>query len=391
MIKREPMPQDDVLNIKFRIYREGKALFYASDLDELSRTRKAYTKADLFYNPRMKINRDISIGVARVEGKEGPFIDLMAASGVRPLRWILEAEAQEVFANDINPLAAYMMRKSASLNNVRMRVSCEEACYLARKLRREGVLFNYVDLDPFGSPAPFLKESIALTKTGGVLAVTSTDTSTIFGVNPNKLRRYYGILGAKTPFFREFGIRALIQSVVSIAASLDLAARPLLAYTHMHYVRAYFKVEKGALRARGLIDEGAGWISYCTRCGSFELTKEIEAAAKRSCCGDVKVLGPVWIGSIMDREYLASCVGKTPSVEGAKLLNELLNEIEAPLYYNIDWMSSKLRISPPKIKDVIETLRNLGFQASRTHADRKAVKTDADLKTLRRILLKLSR
>ncbi len=385
------MSREDVLNIRFRVYKEGSALFYASDLDEFFRMEKSCTKAYLFYNPRMKVNRDISVSVARVEEKGGPFIDLMAASGVRPLRWILEAEAQEVFANDINPLAAYMMRKSASLNNVRMRVSCEEARYLARKLRREGILFNYVDLDPFGSPVPFLKESLALTKAGGVLAVTSTDTPTIFGINPSKLKRYYGILGVRTPFFREFGIRALVQSVVSTAASLDLAARPLLAYTRMHYVRGYFRVEKGALRARNLIDEGTGWISYCTRCGSFELTKEIEAAARRSCCGDVRVLGPIWIGNTTDRKYLVDCVERTPSADGAELLKNLLNEVDVPLYYNIDWMSSRLGMSPPRVKDVIETLKTLGFQASRAHADRKAIKTNADLRTLRKILLELSR
>ncbi|MDK2384338.1 MAG: hypothetical protein QI199_05975, partial [Candidatus Korarchaeota archaeon] len=73
------------LSIPLKLYREGSVVFYSTDLEHLERMGLSYTKAPVFYNPRMKLNRDITISIVRSVNM-GSAADLMAASGVRALR-----------------------------------------------------------------------------------------------------------------------------------------------------------------------------------------------------------------------------------------------------------------------------------------------------------------
>ena len=55
-----------------------------------------------FYNPEMKLNRDIAVWVV---GKLKPnsIFDANAASGIRSKRFLLETNAKNITASDINP------------------------------------------------------------------------------------------------------------------------------------------------------------------------------------------------------------------------------------------------------------------------------------------------
>ena len=49
--------------------------------------------------------------------------------------------------------------------------------------------FDYVDLDPFGSPSLFIQSAIRGTRKKGILAVTATDTAPLAGAQAPKCRR----------------------------------------------------------------------------------------------------------------------------------------------------------------------------------------------------------
>jgi|YelNatPaOPRAMG01_1025707.scaffolds.fasta_scaffold00796_15 tRNA (guanine26-N2/guanine27-N2)-dimethyltransferase len=378
--------------IKLALYKEGEVSFYATDLEELSKRGISYTKAEVFYNPDMKVNRDISVAVNRILRKDGKSasIDLMAATGVRSIRWAVESDVDRVWANDKNPVAAHIIRKNVALNNVedRVKVTCKDAGMLTSELMEIGIKFWYVDLDPFGSPAPYTRDSLRIVRRGGILAVTATDTAPLFGVYPLKLFRYYRVSGTRTHFHKEFGIRALIYFILMEAALKDLLAIPLLAYSHLHYVRAYFLIERGALEFRKVVEENLGWVNYC-ECGNWSTTRAVEPPGRITCelCGSrMRLMGPVWIGSYKNKEFISRIMECVPSEESRKILKSLADEIDIPFYHDLDLISRKLRISSPGVNKVVEKLRERGFSASRSHAEPKAIKTDANLAEMIRIL-----
>ncbi|MEM0192500.1 MAG: hypothetical protein QXJ48_05115 [Candidatus Korarchaeum sp.] len=366
--------------LNLRLYREGKVSFYSTDLEELEKRGIPYTKAPVFYNPRMKLNRDLAVTVFSSLNLRSA-ADLMAASGVRALRLELEGGAKEVVACDSNCLSVQIMRINARLNKaVGIKVKCSDARLEAERMAWEGERVDYVDLDPFGSPAPFVDSFLRAVRRGGILGVTATDEPPLFGIHPKKLFRYYGIWGKKLPSCKEFGIRALVSFVIRSAARLDLAAEPLLSYGEGHYVRAYFRVDRGATRAQRLFDE-LGWLNYDE--GTFEIIKRADELP--SVTG---AMGPIWLGRLADPDLLDRL--KPINEDVRKLVSKLREEVNGPpFYYKLDEICSELRIRMPKLSDLIDSLREMGYFAARSHLDPSGVKTTASRKELEDLLRRL--
>ncbi|MFH1065398.1 MAG: hypothetical protein V1734_02735 [Nanoarchaeota archaeon] len=72
------------------IYTEGKAKFYASEWQEES------AKTPVFYNPVMKLNRDVAVWIIKML-KPKTLCFGMEASGVRAIRCAIEANAGEYY------------------------------------------------------------------------------------------------------------------------------------------------------------------------------------------------------------------------------------------------------------------------------------------------------
>ncbi|RDD54047.1 MAG: hypothetical protein BA066_01395 [Candidatus Korarchaeota archaeon NZ13-K] len=369
------------VTLSLRLYSEGRVSFYSTDLEELERRGIPYTKAPVFYNPRMKLNRDLSVTVFSSLNLRSA-ADLMAASGVRALRLRLEGGADEVIACDSNCLSVQVMRINVRLNRATgIRVRCSDARLEAERMAWEGERVDYLDLDPFGSPAPFIDSSLRAVRGGGILGVTATDEPPLFGIYPKKLFRYYGVSGRKLPFCKEFGIRALISFVVRTAARLDLAAEPLLSYGEAHYIRAYFRIERGASRAQRLLGQ-LGWLAQ--RDGGFELMRGVDELP-----GSGGWMGPVWLGGLVSKDFLDELKPINEEVEN--LVERLREEADGPpFYYKLDDICSELNIRIPKISIVIESLREMGHFAARSHLDPLGVKTTASKSELEDLLRKLT-
>lgn len=102
-----------------------------------------------FYNPRMKLNRDLGAVVAKVLGISD-YLDALAASGARGLRVAKEANVEHVALNDVSPRAVGLLEENAKRNGLE---GCEILSSNANVLLHQRH-FEAVDLDPFGSPSP---------------------------------------------------------------------------------------------------------------------------------------------------------------------------------------------------------------------------------------------
>ena len=367
------------LNISLKLYREGRVSFYSTDLDHLRGLGLAYTKAPVFYNPKMKLNRDITVSLFSSLSLRTA-ADLMAASGVRALRLSAEGNAQEVLANDSNCLSAHVIKINVRLNGLNnVKVSCSDARLMAEKMSWEGNRMEYVDLDPFGSPAPYLDSFLKAVKRGGIIGITATDTPPLFGLYPDKLFRFYGVWGKRLPFHKEFGIRALIYFVVRTAARFDLVAKPILSYGKEHYVRTFLLIEKGASASNDLLKNNIGWIEYLN--GDFRVIRGRDLPEKK----EGLLLGPIWISNMSDINIVKSI--KPISDEASNLLDAIVVEAEGPpLYYMLDDICSTMKVRVPKIGEVISKLKEFGYFASRTHLEPLGIKTNASREDLEKAI-----
>lgn len=372
------------------------------DFSEYAR-RGSYdpSRATVFYNPKMEFSRDLGVMVLREVAKKRNNLvicDPLAGVGARGIRYAREVEGVEIcIINDLNKLAIPIIAQNVKLNGLEnlVKIECKDANLLLIEHSKRNERFDFIDLDPFGSPVDFLDASIRAIKNRGILAVTATDTAPLCGVYQKACFRKYGATSVKTEFCHEIGLRILLGSIVQASIRHDFGVDVLLSYSVDHYFRAYVKLDLGAKKA----DSSAsflGYVFYCERCGwrgSASLNEHIINECPH-CSSEIKRAGPLWLGKTVDREFLTSMRDQNISEFNThkrieKLMNLLIEESEMPIaYFLVDRICSRMRISPPPISSIIEKLKEAGFKASRTHFNPKGFKTDAPLdvimETLRR-------
>ncbi|UCG95848.1 MAG: tRNA (guanine(10)-N(2))-dimethyltransferase [archaeon] len=330
-------------------------------------------EGEVFYNPAMAFDRSISVCFCELAGLEKA-LDALSATGIRALRYKKEAGIG-VTANDCNPKAVKLIRDNMKRNKIKVGVSEKDANILMRQEH-----FDFVDLDPFGSPIGFVDSACASIGRKGFLAFTATDKAPLSGTYPKVSERRYGIRSMKTDYYNELGLRILLSAVMRIFARYERRFTPLLSYSRLHYFRIYGKVEKGVKRInRQLRDWGV--VSHCFKCGWRDL------ALKKKCplCGEATQFCRVYLGGIQDADFLDKLVGRLQSrmfVQEEKLVNKIREEISFPLYYDLHYLYKKTGRKPDKMETTMEKLREKGFRASRTHFCPTAVKTNASFKDI---------
>ena len=371
---------------------EGRARLLVPRMKEYLRSDGVYEPAwaPVFYNPRMAFARDVAVvflrAYSRLRGLSEPLVvEPLAGSGVRAVRYALEADAR-VVANDIDPDAAHLARINAERNSVGDRVTVYQldANELLASLPRRGIRPHVIDIDPFGSPAPFLDDAIRALGAGGVIAATATDTAPLSGTHPRALRRRYDVRPGRTAWEKEQALRILAGYMIRRAAANEYGARVLLAYYADYYVRIYIELRRGARRADKSLETLAYGV-YCPGCG---YTGYQEQVAQRCpyCSHPLVTVGPLYTGPLCDTQLLDAMVEEARRssewlAEPARVekLFTLLREecdIVKP-YYRLDKLCSILGINMPSPAVVAGELRRLGYRAARTHFDPRAVKTDA--------------
>ena len=158
------------------------------------------SKLEVFYNPLMKSNRDISILLLNSIDREKMKIALpLAGSGIRGIRFLKELNEGKLdllLINDKKEDFPKNFQKNLDLNNIKTdKVECrsdDAVNFILTQHRGEWCgYFDYIDIDPFGSPNPFLSAAVARINRGGVIAITATDTAALSGTYPKVTQRKY--------------------------------------------------------------------------------------------------------------------------------------------------------------------------------------------------------
>ena len=142
--------------------------------------------------------------------------------------------------------------------------------------------------------------------------------------------------------------------------------------------------------------DNIGFIAHCPNCLHREYSYGYAPHLPECCpeCGEkYDIAGPLWLGSIWDKDFIKRTMDSLVELklnkkdEVLKLLGQCYDEAEGPVsFYDIHKICKKLKISSPKINDVMDEIANRGYFISRTHFKLTGMRTDMPLDELKQLI-----
>lgn len=383
----------------------------------------------VFYNPVQEFNRDLSVAVltiftrdrfnetlqgnkskendessmlnvARVdaESRKGiTILEALSATGLRSIRYAKEVEGiGQIVANDISATAVDSIRQNVLHNGVENLVMPhhEDATLLMYRRRRDR--FDAIDLDPYGSPSKYLDGAVQCVSDGGILLVTATDMAILAGNFPEACRCKYGAISLKSKCCHEIALRILLYCIMSHAERYGRYIVPLLSISADFYIRVFVKVFTSQKKCKenstniGMLHQCVGCESMICRplmikvSNNYKLTNAplIDRLCKH-CQHAQHMGGPIWLGPLHEQGFVSRLLCDLGSMElnTSKRIEGVLTmiheELDVPLYYNLDRLMSIVKCYVPSMLVFRSALLNAGYKVSYSHASKLSIKTDA--------------
>ncbi|XP_077893122.1 tRNA (guanine(26)-N(2))-dimethyltransferase isoform X3 [Ictidomys tridecemlineatus] len=331
----------------------------------------------------------------------------LAASGLRSIRFALEVPGlRSVVANDASARAVDLMRHNVQLNGVAHLVQPNQADarMLMYQHQKVSERFDVIDLDPYGSPAPFLDAAVQAVSEGGLLCVTCTDMAVLAGNSGETCYSKYGAMALKSRACHEMALRIVLHSLDLRANCYQRFVVPLLSISADFYVRVFVRVFTGQAKVKASASKQA-LVFQCVGCGALHLQrlgKAAEASGGRvkfsaACgppvspecehCGQRHQLGgPLWAEPIHNLDFVGRVLEAVSTNPGRFHTSERIRGVlsviteelpDVPLYYTLDQLSSTIHCNTPSLLQLRSALLHAGFRVSLSHACKSAVKTDA--------------
>ena len=397
MVKEEYKP-----DFPSEIVKEGKVQLLVPKLEAYGVVPSDYapSRAPVFYNPVMEFNRDLTVlafqAYQRKTGKEITICDPLTSQGIRGIRFAAEIEGvKKVLISDINEHAYKLAKYNVQLNGLAeiVRVKHKDANCILSCNSSPPKRFDVIDVDPFGTPAPYLDSALRAIRNHGLIASTATDLAPLCGVHAKACIRKYGGKPLRTEYCHELAIRLLAGCTASLAAKHDIGIYILFSHSSEHYIRLYAQITYGAKRADES-EKNLGYILHCFHCLHRETARHPFGSLQCPECGSkMDYAGPLWIGNILDAEFVRAMITENKKVAFknsariTKLLKLAEEETQAPsTYYVVDKISQKIGLPSQPIPAFIEALRNNGYKAVQTHFNTRGIKTNASAQAIQKLL-----
>ncbi|KAL7938014.1 S-adenosyl-L-methionine-dependent methyltransferase [Trichoderma chlorosporum] len=381
-------------------------------------------------------------------------LDALSASGLRALRYGHELPfVTSINANDLSKSAAESIKLNVNHNGLDDIISVTNEDALAHMYRsiaddlskrdRHGNptkshKFDVIDLDPYGTAAPFFDAALqSVRDDGGLLCITCTDSAVWAGHSYcEKTFALYGGTPIKGMHSHEAGLRLILNAVATSGARYGLAIEPLLSLSIDFYTKVFIKVTRSPQAVKFLGSKTMVVYSCDHGCSAFETQYLLRSkptpnkkgsgsfykhgmaagpTVDKHCqhCGHVMhVNGPMYGGHIHSADFIQKLLdqipnaspevyGTLPRLEG--MLRTALEEIipgpevdptvdpKDAQHAEID--HSPFFVIPSKLATVVAcaapsddmfrgALIHLGYQVGRSHCRPGSVKTDAPWSTI---------
>jgi tRNA (guanine26-N2/guanine27-N2)-dimethyltransferase len=314
-------------------------------------------------------------------------LDLMAGSGIRSLRYGLEGEATEVWANDADPDRLPLLRANLAALPATVAVppTAMTAQRLLASLMAAGERRELIDLDAFGYPGALLPAALECVAFGGVLYLASTDGRGPTGHDRPAAVRRYGAAARAHPAPWELALRLQLGAVARAAWAQGRGIRPLFAFSEGRTFRTAVRVERLPARRE---EEGLGLLAHCHGCGE-QLVQPLLRLGRWPACAcpgepALAVSGPLWIGPLQDPDELEGMAAtaadspQTLSPAAAALLARLTADPGLPArVWPTALIARHLGQGPPPLRALVAALRAEGHQAGVSAVMAAQLRSDA--------------
>ncbi|DAA20977.1 PREDICTED: TRMT1-like protein isoform X1 [Bison bison bison] len=295
-------------------------------------------KTDSYFNPKMKLNRQLifcTLAALAKERKPLECLDAFGATGIMGLQWAKHlGNAVKVTINDLNENSVTLIQENCHLNKLKVVVDSKE------KEEREDILeegeenlgnikvtkmdanvlmhlrsFDFIHLDPFGTSVNYLDSAFRNIRNLGIVSVTSTDISSLYAKAQHVARRHYGCNIVRTEYYKELAARIVVAAVARAAARCNKGIEVLFAVALEHFVLVVVRVLRGPTSA----DETAKKIQYLIHCQWCEERifqkdgnmveenpyRQLPCNCHGSMPGKTAIeLGPLWSSSLFNTGFL---------------------------------------------------------------------------------------
>jgi tRNA (guanine26-N2/guanine27-N2)-dimethyltransferase len=368
--------------------------------------------------------------------------EALAATGLRSVRYAQEiGGVRNIVANDLLPAAAASIRRNVEFNRLPeglCTASHGDAVDVMHAHKKPSKQFDVVDLDPYGSAAPFLDAAVQSVAEGGLMCVTCTDMAVLCGKDSEACYAKYRSMPLKGKYCSEFGVRILLSTIEGHANRHKRYIEPLCSLVIDFYCRVFVRVRTSAQMVKRSAAKQAT-VYQCTGCDHYALSpvgKVVERGNSvkftpgtgppvdkdcEFCQRTFKIGGPIWAAPIHDASFVASMLAdahlalKAP-VRGVAaaaaavgspvpvsphtlvvpyataermvgMLTAVVAELpDVPLFYNLASLCSTLHAQMPKAALLRSAVLNAGYRCSQSHHDALALKTDAPMQVVWDIL-----
>ena len=305
-------------------------------------------------------------------------LDALCATGVRVRRWRNEIPANlqqrlRISANDLDEFALNWTRISHITHPPEVIVDQEfeddrynrvpsgeiiNGIHIQQLDARVAMMesaFQWVDLDPFGSPVSFLDSAIQCLSRSGVLEVTATDTAALTGSSPSSMARRYGAKGLVDIYAHDDAVRILLGLIATSAARLDKKIKPILALFDGHHVRVSVQL-KTSKEGASEITQNMGWrvrgedVPY--RFVTHPNADQLENAS-----------GPMWIGPLWDAE-IAGRITEQRAIEMCSPSESQLQQMRAS---GLVWNDEDIEYSQRELRRSVRYIADAADLMSRNH------------------------
>ncbi len=324
----------------------------------------------------MVTNRDVSVLYARCRAKKGwRVLDGLGGTGARGVRLAVETDLDlNIHINDRSTEAFEVISKNIEMNNLEGITATQLELFSLLPTEK----FDWIDIDPYGSPVNYVDPAVQRLSKGGTLSVTATDTAPLCGTYVKACKRRYMARPMNSSCKHETGLRILVGNIIRRVAVMEIALTPELAYYQGHYFRCYFSAEKGAKPADRQLEK-IGYLEL--KGGEYSIRTDLPKGKRWA--------GPLWLGDLMKKRLvkrMLAAVDKAMSKDTVHLLECLEEELlQPPYHYHTDDLAKLLKMEPLKTRKAVEILCEKGSKASLVHYTTKGYRTEADfdkMKTL---------
>lgn len=331
-------------------------------------------------------------------------LDALAATALRSIRYVKEIPGiKEVVVNDLDEAAVQAAQRNIDFNQVdssKIRVQQGDAITAMHTSSAIKQRFDVIDLDPYGSAAPFLDAAVQCVEEGGLLCVTCTDMGVLSGGHPETCYAKYGSMPTKGKYLHEMALRIVLHALEAQANRYRRHIVPVLSLSIDFYVRLFVRVFTSPAEVKKACTKAA-YVHQSLGCGSFFL-QPIGKMSNNNynpslTFGDglcpqtgkrFKIGGPIWSPPMHDTEWVGLLLDRVQQNRGPhppatrKRIHGMLTSVseelpDVPLFYSLPDMCSTLHCNSPRMVDMQAALINAGYRVSQQHKEPQAVKTDA--------------